>query len=150
MKKIMHVDNLPENIQKLLATAHEASQKAYAPFSNFHVGAAIEVKDGSIYSGQNQENAAYPSCMCAERVALYHRCARSESEITAVAVYAKNNTDVEQHSAAPCGECRQVILEYQSRQKHIFPVYSMNQNGYVTLWSSINELLPEGFHGKML
>ncbi len=92
----------------LLSRAEEAARQAYAPYSGFPVGAAVRLRDGSIYTGNNQENLAYPSGLCAERVVLFQVGALGKAaEIEALAVYAPG-VDV----VFPCGACRQVMLEY--------------------------------------
>lgn len=150
MNKRIHIDDQPEEIQHLLKKAIEASHIAYAPYSNYFVGAAILTSGGDIYLGANQENAAYPSCMCGERVGLYHYVMNSQQPIKYLALYAENRQEKDDQCAAPCGECRQVILEFQQRQKPLFAIYSINQKGYIQKWDSIHELLPNGFHGGVL
>ena len=141
----MRIDELPSQIQEGLNRAKKASLRAYAPYSNFFVGAAVVTDSGHIYHGQNQENAAYPLCLCAERVALAHYCSLTDDHIVAICVYAENRTEVKEACAAPCGACRQVILEYTTRQNKRFPVYSMNQHGHVKEWEDVNALLPDAF-----
>lgn len=154
MPKSISLLDLPPQQQALLRTAKAASQNAYAPYSKFHVGAAILTEDGQIYVGQNQENAAYPACMCAERVALYHRCARTSSPILQVAIYAENTKARSGQKvpapAAPCGECRQVLLEYHHRQDQPFKILCMNSKNEVIQFDDIQELLPHGFGAAYL
>lgn len=144
------LSNLSKEHQALVLAAKNATKLSYAPYSSFFVGAAILTVEHKIYSGQNQENAAYPACMCAERVALYHYCAVSQAPIIALGIYAENRQDNSDHCAAPCGNCRQVILEYRHRQDSPFPIFSLNQEDRVRCWDSIDDLLPEGFHGGHL
>ena len=148
--KIMRIDEFPSQIQEGLNSARKASLRAYAPYSSFFVGAAVVTNTGHIYHGQNQENAAYPLCLCAERVALSHYCSLTDDHISAICVYAENRTDSPEACAAPCGACRQVILEYSTRQNKLFPIYSMNQHGYVKAWENVYDLLPDAFKKEHL
>jgi len=150
MKENVHISDLSPKIQRLLEQAKNASESAYAPYSNFFVGSVILTESGESFLGANQENAAYPSCMCGERVALYNYIMNSSSSITELAIYAENRQKDEKYCAAPCGACRQVILEFQHRQESNFTIYSVNQFGYVKEWKSIYELLPNGFDGRSL
>jgi cytidine deaminase len=104
-----------KNILTLLENALSACHQAYAPYSGFHVGCALLLEDDTVIIGSNQENAAYPSGLCAERVALFHYGTNYKSiPIKAMAITAVKATD---NPLAPCGACRQVILEYANMQK---------------------------------
>jgi cytidine deaminase len=94
-----------ERRQELVRLAQQARQWAYAPYSNYQVGAALLTRRGDIFSGANVENAAYPTCMCAERVAIYKAVSEGQREFTAIAVVTKNG-------GSPCGSCRQVLAEF--------------------------------------
>jgi len=91
--------------QKLIRSALEARQRAYAPYSNYPVGAALLAKSGRIYQGVNIENAAYPTTICAERVAIFNAVSEGERQFDAIAV-------VTQNGGTPCGSCRQVMAEF--------------------------------------
>ncbi|MEA3441229.1 MAG: cytidine deaminase [Chloroflexota bacterium] len=91
--------------QKLIRSALEARQRAYAPYSNYAVGAALLAKSGRIYQGVNIENAAYPTTICAERVAIFNAVSEGERQFDAIAV-------VTQNGGTPCGSCRQVMAEF--------------------------------------
>ena len=102
---------------KLLAEAKEAVLKAYAPYSNFHVGAAVLLEDGTIIQGNNQENIAYPSGLCAERVALFHAGAQFPGiAVDLICIVAKGDLMPISQLLSPCGACRQVMLESENRQ----------------------------------
>jgi Cytidine deaminase len=136
---------------ELYRSALEIAQKAYAPYSGYNVGAAVLLDNGAVVTGNNQENAAYPSGLCAERVALFYVGAQyPEASVVAIAVAAfTRGKQVEQ--AAPCGSCRQVLLETESRNKN-------NQQIDIILCGVDNveiitgaaSLLPKGFSGKNL
>ena len=99
---------------KLASAAIEATGSSYAPYSHFNVGAAIMYDDGNIAQGSNQENAAFPSGMCAERTALFYASASNpEKAITAIAIAAKQNGELCSNPVTPCGACRQVMAQYQ-------------------------------------
>ncbi|MGI6206152.1 MAG: rRNA maturation RNase YbeY [Anaerovoracaceae bacterium] len=118
----------------LMELAKEASSRSYAPYSGFHVGAALLCEDGSIYTGVNIENASYGATLCAERSAVACAVSAGNREFAALAVYSPDG------NASPCGICRQVLLEFGSD----IDIIQKDENGslYVT---KISELLPEGF-----
>ena len=93
--------------QQLIRRAMEAREKAYAPYSQFAVGAAVLTKDGQVYLGCNIENASYGATNCAERTAIFKAVSEGEKEILAVAIYSPNAD-----SCYPCGACRQVLYEF--------------------------------------
>lgn len=102
----------------LVANAREAAKNAYAPYSKFCVGAAILLDNGTVVTGNNQENAAYPSGLCAERVALFAAVSNYRSNvINAIAIAAYNGSEFISEPISPCGACRQVLLEYEKRQE---------------------------------
>jgi cytidine deaminase len=124
----------------LVAAARDARERAYAPYSRFTVGAAVLTADGQIFPGCNVENAAYPACLCAERVALTSAYAAGEHEIVALAVVADSPEPV-----SPCGICRQVILELAPRAT----VVLANMRGEL-LQTTPDVLLPGGFTAAAL
>ena len=144
------LEECSENEKKLIASAKSAAENAYAPYSGFKVGAAVLLSNGEIISGNNQENAAYPSGLCAERVALFYAQAKQPNEkIKAIAVAARQGDKFSKNIVAPCGACRQSLLEAENRSKGAIKVliYS-GQAVYVV--NSIKELLPLGFSDSLL
>lgn len=110
------IDELTISDAILVRKAREASKNGWAPYSNFHVGAAIILENGEIITGNNQENAAYPSGLCAERVTLFSANANyPDSPIVAMAISAFNKNGLTLQSIKPCGACRQSILESETR-----------------------------------
>jgi cytidine deaminase len=107
-----HLDELPATGKELVTEAIEAAHRAYAPYSSYQVGAAVRMEDGQIISGNNQENHAYPSGMCAERVALFYAGARFPGlTVTSMAIVAFSEGSMQEEPVSPCGGCRQVMLE---------------------------------------
>lgn len=130
--------------QALLSSARSALERAYAPYSNFRVAAAVKLSNGEVVEGTNQENAAYPSGLCAERVALF--AAKSlypDAAVESIAIV----THHEELSSpvAPCGACRQVILEYQTNQKPAIHFLLSARKGTVYTLSDARSLLPLHF-----
>lgn len=127
---------------QLIEKAFAAAKNAYAPYSKFHVGAAALLSNSEVVVGNNQENIAYPSGLCAERVALFHIGAVFPNEtIQTLAVVAKGDLiDLDQF-VTPCGSCRQVIAESQNRQKNPIRIILVAQNDAVVIFKSINDLL---------
>jgi cytidine deaminase len=124
------------------ARAIAAQQRAYAPYSQFNVGAAVEM-DGKIFDGVNVENASYPLCVCAERNAIAAAVNAGALELTAVAVC----TDASPPSS-PCGGCRQVLLEF-ARDPSAVTVIALNPRGERRSWT-LAQLIPDGFSGREL
>jgi cytidine deaminase len=113
-----NLSDLPEADQKLILIARESSENAYAPYSNFSVGAAVLLANGEIIKGNNQENADFTDGLCAERVALFFAHATYPNvAVEALAVTAKNVNGLIAGPAQPCGSCRQVLVETESRFK---------------------------------
>ncbi len=110
------IEELQPQDRLLAEAAVEAVALSYAPYSNFNVGAAVQFEDGEIVKGANQENAAYPSGLCAERTALFYASAsRPDKAMTAIAIAAGQNGHICESPATPCGACRQVMAQYQSK-----------------------------------
>ena len=146
-----NVLELPKDIQELMNRAHQARKNAYAPYSLFKVGAAIKLASGEITIGSNQENAAYPSGLCAERVAIFHTGALFPNQaITAVAITASSSSQVIIEPIGPCGACRQSMAEYEQKQKSPIAVYFMGETGKIIKVNSVMDLLPLGFDAKYL
>lgn len=137
--------------QKLLKLAKEAAAKAYAPYSHFHVGAAVLLENGVIVSGNNQENAAYPSSLCAERVALFAASAQYPSvAIKALAVTAKSNKSLINQAVTPCGACRQVMIEYEKLGGKDLKVIMQGEEGPILITTTVRNLIPMSFDGNHL
>ena len=117
IKVFTSLEALDAESKYLVHKAKEAAQHAYAPYSKFHVGATILLEDGTVVPGANQENASYPLCMCAERVALYAAASQHPGKaIKKLAVVAHKKNHKEFSNASSCGACRQVIREFEERQ----------------------------------
>jgi len=113
---VLSWSELPEEAKKTIEATKEASEKAYAPYSHFQVGAAVLLADGTIVTGNNQENAAYPSGLCAERVAVFSaNSLYPEQPIQILAITAQSQGKFQQKPVTPCGSCRQVFLESENR-----------------------------------
>lgn len=127
----------------LVKKASEIRANAYAPYSAFNVGAAIVLDNGEIVCGTNQENAAYPSGLCAERVAIFYASTIYPSrKILSVAVVGGKEHEVE---ASPCGSCRQVLLEYEMKQKSPIRVLFRGKGTDIVISNSVSALLPFPF-----
>lgn len=139
-------DALPAADRELVEAAARAAEGAYAPYSQFHVGAALRLADGSVVCGSNQENAAYPSGLCAERTALFAASASRPAmrDYEALAIIGVNARG-ERCEASPCGACRQVMAEYEQRQGHPMRVVCYVDEGCVRVFGSVADLLPFGF-----
>ncbi|MBT1696323.1 cytidine deaminase [Fulvivirgaceae bacterium PWU4] len=141
-----HLEDLDLESKYLTHKAKDATGHAYAPYSKFLVGAAVLLEDGTIVTGTNQENAAYPSGMCAERVALFAAAAlHPEKKITKIAVVAKRKGGKETLPATSCGPCRQVMLEFEQRQEKLIEVIMQNQEHKWVKAPSAESLLPFSF-----
>ncbi len=135
---------------KLVEAAFAAAKNAYAPYSKFYVGAAAQLKNAQIVVGNNQENIAYPSGLCAERVALFHIGAVfPNTEILTLAVVANGDLIEKDQFVTPCGSCRQVIAESQNRQDIPIRIILVAQNDAVVIFKSINDLLVFPFGMKV-
>ena len=142
---------LPNEIQELMKKAELARNDAYAPYSQFSVGAAILLDSGEITIGNNQENAAYPSGLCAERVAVFHCGARfPQNTIKALAITAASKTHQLVEPIAPCGACRQALSEYEIKQQAPIAIYFMGETGEIIKVGSLKDLLPLRFDAKHL
>ena len=141
-----HLEDLDLESKYLVHKARDASNHAYAPYSKFQVGAAVLLDDGAIVTGTNQENAAYPSGMCAERVALYSAVAQHpDTMVTKIAVVARRKGGKELLPATSCGQCRQVMLEFELRQAKAVEIIMQNQEHKWVKAPSAESLLPFSF-----
>jgi cytidine deaminase len=128
-----------EEKQSLIDLANEARQKAYVPYSHYHVGSALRTKSGRIYTGVNIENAAYPQTMCAERVAVFKAVSEGEKDFDAISVVTDNG-------GSPCGGCRQVLAEFGLDTV----VLLADKDGRLVKETTVKELLPEAFTPEKL
>jgi cytidine deaminase len=145
------LDSLDMESKYLVHKAKEATTHAYAPYSRFLVGAAVLLQDGTVVTGTNQENAAYPSGMCAERVALFSAVSQHpDAIITKIAVVAKRKTAKDLLPATSCGPCRQVMLEFETRQSRNIEIIMLNQDHLWVKAASAKSLLPFGFTSTSL
>jgi cytidine deaminase len=137
---------LNEQERQAMQLAQEASNDAYAPYSNFLVGATLVLEDGTMFKGNNQENAAYPSGLCAERTALFALSAQyPNKKIKLLAVTARRRSEAEFLPAMPCGACRQVMAEYEYKQQEDIPVLLQAPNGQFYRFHKVADLLPFQF-----
>lgn len=144
-------DGLDPISAALLRVAREVIASAYAPYSHFHVGAAVLMENGDIVKGVNVENASYPVGICAERTALASAIANHpELKITTIAISYGKEGLTSQEPAFPCGMCRQFISECEDRNKAPIRIILSGQVGPVVLIDSAKHLLPFGFDGKSL
>lgn len=144
-------DELPKSIASLMEKAKEARLKAYAPYSKFLVGASILLDNGEIITGSNQENASYPSGLCAERTAIYYTGAQfPNAKIVSMAITAGSQTNETSTPIPPCGACRQSIAEYEFKQESPIEIYFMGTSGKVVKSHSLANLLPLGFDRSFL
>jgi cytidine deaminase len=146
-----HIDELSTEDKMLIDKAIEARAKAYAPYSKFSVGAALLLENNEIVLGNNQENAAYPSGMCAERVAVWRAGSEYPNvKILKLAISASSTITKVDKPAGPCGACRQSLLEYEVKQKQSFPILLMGEVGDIIKIESLASLLPFSFDSSYL
>ena len=135
-------EELEASDKELVEKAIAATDNSYAPYSKFNVGAALRLADGRIVIGANQENAAYPSGLCAERTAVFAAQANyPEQPITTLAIAARNVNGMIPKPITPCGACRQVILEIEERYRRPVRILLYGTEG-VYIVSSVRDLLP--------
>jgi len=140
------MEELPAADLELMKAAIAARDQAYAPYSGFRVGAAVLLENQQVVIGNNQENASYPSGLCAERVAVYQAGARFPGvALRAIAISAASDRISVDTPAAPCGNCRQAIAEYEQRQVVGIRMLLMGATGPVYECSSLSDLLPFTF-----
>ena len=136
--------------KKLIAAAKHATEKSYAPYSNFKVGAALLLENGEIITGNNQENAAYPSGLCAERVAIFYANSKyPDQKVVAIAIAAYANNTFTKDAITPCGGCRQVLLEAENRFGTPMRILMCSEES-VYVVNSIKDLLPLSFGEEQL
>lgn len=146
-QKFNDLNELTLENRNLIELSKKAAEKAYAPYSNFRVGAAILLEDGKIYEGNNQENASYPVGICAERTLVsYVHANFPELKKIKIAISVLD-TDKE---VSPCGLCRQTLLEYETLQNHPIEILLHSNSGSVIMISSASALLPLHFDNQSL
>ncbi len=141
----LQFEELSSENQHLINQADEIRDKAYAVYSDFYVGAALLLDDGNIVLGNNQENIAFPSSLCAERVAIFYCKANyPNSKIKKIAITAKSIKEAYKEVVTPCGSCRQVISEYERNQGSPIEIILKGEQE-ILIFNSINDLLPLSF-----
>ena len=146
-----NITELQKDVVDLFKKAVLARNNAYAPYSNFQVGVTVLLENGIVVSGSNQENAAYPSGMCAERVAIWNAGALYPTKkIVKLVITAKSNSKILDKPVAPCGACRQSIAEYEIKQSKDIEIYFMGEVGKIIKSNSLNDLLPLSFDKTFL
>lgn len=143
--EVASLNELTSEDSFLVAKAREATNNAWAPYSGFHVGAAVLLENGEVVIGNNQENAAYPSGLCAERVALFAANATyPDAAVVAIAISARNKNGLAREAVKPCGSCRQAILETEIRfDKPIHLILDGAES--INIIEGIRQLLPLSF-----
>lgn len=143
-------DELAAADREIIDQAKEASQRSYAPYSKFQVGAALRLDDGTVVEGNNQENSASPSSLCAERTAVFFANSRfPDKKITDIAIAAQTGGRFVEHPVPPCGACRQVLLESERRQGTPLRILLYGA-GEVYITTGIKNLLPLSFDASFL
>ena len=141
---------LSEKDRELLNEAREAASKAYAPYSEFFVGASVRLANGKIISGNNQENVAFPSGLCAERVAVFSASANFPNEkMEAIAVSCHSEKISSNQPFSPCGACRQSLLEYENKQQKNIRIILGGKSGEIFVIKSVKDLLPLAFEAGL-
>ena len=139
------MDELKDEWRELIREARKIAEKAWSPYSGFCVGAAVRLANGTIITGNNQENAAYPSGLCAERTALFYANANyPDIAVESVAITAHNARGLVKEPVKPCGSCRQVMLETEFRFKHPIQIILDGQSS-IFIFEGVDSLLPFSF-----
>lgn len=143
------ISGLEENDSALLNAARKVTEQAYAPYSNFRVGAVIRLSNGQTVSGTNQENASFPAGICAERTALSAATSLyPDVPVQTIAISYHNLQGSSDHPISPCGICRQTLAEYEQRQQQPIRLILSGQNGKVYVIPAATPLLPLSFSAK--
>jgi len=150
-KVAKQVSDLSKKDAKLLNLATASLDNAYAPYSNFHVGAAVLLDNGKMIGGSNQENAAYPLCLCAERVALSAVASQYPNVVVkSMAITVKAPNQVVSQPAMPCGSCRQSLCEQEFKQKKDIKLVIRGEEGDIYIFKSAKDILPFSFDASFL
>ena len=145
------VDELPDDVKVLMERAVTVRNTSYAPYSQFHVGAALLLDNGEIVVGSNQENAAYPSGLCAERVAIFYAgSVYPNAKILKMVITASSEEKTVEDPIPPCGACRQVMAEYQQNQEENIRILLHSPNNDVLIAHKVEDLLPFMFTSPLL
>ncbi len=149
--KVFAYEELAEADRQLIDAARQATYRSYVPYSHFSVGAAVRLADGTVVSGSNQENAASPSSLCAERTTLFYANSRyPDQPVDTLAIAARNERgEFLQKPISPCGACRQVMLETETRFSHPMRILLYGTEGIYEL-QGVNSLLPFSFTGEAM
>jgi len=146
-----NLEELQTEDRALMNAAVSARKRAYAPYSDFYVGASVLLDNGEVVEGNNQENASYPSGLCAERVAVFYAGSKYPGmKIKTIAISAASLNHEVNEPVAPCGNCRQSISEYEFKQKEPIRILLMGETGSVIECNSLADLLPLGFNSSYL
>lgn len=146
-----NIEELPNDVQLLMHEAVAVRKNAYAPYSKFRVGVALLLDNGKFVLGSNQENAAYPSGLCAERVAIFQAGAvYPKAKIVKMAITAASDNNKTAVPIPPCGACRQSIAEYEFKQELPIAIYFMGEIGAIYKSDSLKNLLPFMFDKNFL
>ena len=149
--ELENMESLPSDEQELIRVSREMCSQAYAPYSAFYVGAAVLLENGSVVKGSNQENGAYPSGLCAERVAAFAASAMFPGmPMQKMAISARSNRIKIESPVSPCGACRQVLLEYELAQRQPMKILLSTEKGSIIIIEKIQDLLPLAFSGNGL
>lgn len=148
--KVYQPDELSPADRALMKAAKEATERSYAPYSRFSVGAAAQLADGTIVTGTNQENAAYPSGLCAERTTLFYANSQHPDQpVVTLAIAARTEKDFIDLPIPPCGACRQVILETEKRYKQPIRILLYGKKCIYEV-RSVGDLLPLSFDASAM
>lgn len=151
LKEYLQVDELEGADLLLLEHAEKAVEGAYAPYSLYHVGAAVLLDNGEIITGSNQENVAYPSGLCAERVALFYASSQfPDIPVKSIAITAKAKDFIIDKPVTPCGSCRQVMAEWENRFNSKLKLIMRGEKGKIYIIEGVNNILPLMFHAEEL
>lgn len=144
-------DELTAADRQLIDAAKDATRRSYAPYSHFHVGAAVLLADGTVVTGTNQENAAYPSGLCAERTTLFYAgSTHPDTAVVSLAIAAFSDGAFTTNPIVPCGACRQVMLETEQRYNHPIRTLLYGTEGIYLIEGGTRELLPLTFNASFL
>ena len=145
------VEELSSEDKKLIIMAKEVAETAYAPYSEFHVGAAVLLENSVYIKGNNQENVAYPSGLCAERVAVFAASSQYPGvAIKTIAISAKSKKFTVSSPVTPCGACRQVLAEYEHLQKQPIRIILSGEEGKILIIDKVEDLIPLSFKADKL
>lgn len=151
IKLVDSIEGLSESFKLLVQAATDALSLSYSPYSRFRVGCAVLLENEVIVKGANFENASYPLCLCAERVALASVASNfPHSIVKAIAVTAQSAHRTIDQPITPCGACRQVIKEVEIKQKREIEVLCFGMEGKISIWPNSQSLLPDAFDGSYL